>query len=160
MPDKSARTVGAGGRWKVVDERPDERVVRQMTPLSCVAAVGEMLLRTRGISVSQQEIIDIIKEPSSIGALAGFLNHVDAGEKSEKWYGSIIERRNISLLLREGAFGAVLRDGTPLGHLVVIPRSQAGRLEIYDPWEGTSYKLSFFELFRHWNGEVVFKWSF
>ncbi|MGE3382938.1 MAG: hypothetical protein AB7L70_08335 [Pyrinomonadaceae bacterium] len=160
MVDKSSRIVGAGGAWKVIDERPDERVVRQITPLSCVAAAGEMLLRARGISIPQQEILDIIREPSSIGALANFLNEVDAGEQGKKWFGSIIERRNISLLLREGPFGVVLRDGTPLGHLVVVPKAQGGRLEICDSWEGTSYELSFFELFRHWNGEAVFKWSF
>jgi len=57
MPKITTKMVGAGGSWKVIDERPDSSVVRQLTPDSCVAAVGEMLLPGRGISVSQQKII-------------------------------------------------------------------------------------------------------
>lgn len=40
--------VGAGGNWQRFDEKFDASVVKQKD-LSCVAAVGEMLLRERGI---------------------------------------------------------------------------------------------------------------
>ncbi len=45
MPKITDKKVGAGGSWKVIDERPDPSVVKQLTPHSCVAAVGEMLLK-------------------------------------------------------------------------------------------------------------------
>jgi len=159
MSNEDSMIIGAGGSWKSIDEKPDDAVVKQLTPLSCVAAVGEMLLRSRGIMVSQRSIIDIIDEPSSTAKLANYLNDVDTSKAVGKWYGSIIERKSIMLLLRKGPIGVVLRDGEPLGHLVFLPNAEAGRLTINDPWDGTSYKLSFFEFFRHWNGEVVFKWN-
>jgi filamentous hemagglutinin len=157
MPKITTKTVGAGGSWKVIDEYPDPAVVKQLTPHSCVAAVGEMLLRSRGISVSQQEIIDIIGEPSGIDYLAGYLNSIDLSR--ERWFGQVVERRNISILLRRGMFGTVLREGSTLGHLVLVSDIVSGRLIIKDPWDGTSYKMSILEFFRHWNGEALFRWN-
>ncbi len=159
MSNITTKMVGAGSFWKVIEEREDPSVVKQSTPFSCVAAVGEMLLRNRGISMTQQAIIDIIDVPSSIVELAHLLNNVDSADKKKRWFGSIVERRNILLLLREGPVGVVLRDGGTLGHLVLIYMTDSGRLEVNDPWDGTSYNLSFFELFRHWNGEVIFRWN-
>lgn len=159
MSNITTKMVGAGGFWNAIDERVDPSVVKQSTPFSCVAAVGEMLLRNRGISVTQQEIIDIIGEPCSIVELANFLNNVDTADEKKRWSGSIVERRNILLLLREGPVGVVLRDGGTLGHLVLIYMTDSGRLDVNDPWDGTAYNLSFFELFRYWNGEVIFRWN-
>lgn len=159
MADEDAKTIGAGGSWKAIDEKSDATVVKQVTPLSCVAAVGEMLLRSRGISVPQEAIIGIIEEPSSIGELADYLNTVDVEKKHTKWYGSIVERRNILLLLREGQFGAVLRDGSALGHLVVVHAADARRLKIKDPWGGTRTSCHSSSISDIWNGEAVFRWN-
>lgn len=160
MPKITTKTVGAGGSWKVIDEYPDPSVVKQLTPHSCVAAVGEMLLRSRGISVSQQEIIDIIGEPSSLQLLSSCLNEIDTNWDGESWHAVGVKRKNLSVLLRQGAFGVVLREGRTLGHVVVVREIDNRMLVIDDPWEGTSYKMSLFEFFRHWNGEVIFRWKF
>jgi filamentous hemagglutinin len=159
MPKLTTKTVGAGGSWKVIDERPDPSVVKQLTPHSCVAAVGEMLLRGRGIVVSQQEIIDILGEPSSIDSVAAYLNSQDTTSRDERWRGLVIERRDLSVVLRDGSFGAVMREGSTLGHLVVVDGIVEDRLKINDPWDGTSYRISILEFFRHWNGEVLLRWK-
>ena len=44
---------GAGGNWKRIDEKFDAEIIKQTSGLSCVSAVGEMLLKRRGISLSQ-----------------------------------------------------------------------------------------------------------
>ena len=159
MPKITTIKVGAGGFWQVTDEHPDPSVVRQLTTHSCVAAVGEMLLRSRGISVSQQEIIDIIGEPSGVEFLADYLNDVDSDQSGEQWHGLVIRRRNISTLLRSGTFAAVLREGSTMGHLVLVRGIENGALVIDDPWDGTSYLMSVLEFFRHWNGEALFRWK-
>lgn len=150
---------GAGGSWKVIDEIADSSVIKQQTSYSCVAAVGEMLLKDRGIFKPQQEIIDIIGEPSNGAALAVCLNELDESKDGEKWHSLIIKRKDVSVLLQRGTFGAVLRDGSTLGHMVLIQKFDTGKLIVNDPWDGMRYKMSFFEFFRHWNGEVIFKWN-
>jgi hypothetical protein len=61
---------GAGGNWSRSDEKFDVSIVKQTTGLSCVSAIGEMLLRDSSISVSQLEIRDIIGELADFGSLA------------------------------------------------------------------------------------------
>lgn len=143
-----------------MDEQTDPSVIKQITPFSCVAAVGEMLLRSRGILVSQQAIIDIIGEPADIGRLADCLNQFDEISSGQIWKGLIILRKDLKVLVGNGQFGAVLRDGSPLGHLVMVNGNELNNLVISDPWDSTIYKISLFEFFRHWNGEVIFRWSF
>ncbi|MBX3287828.1 MAG: hypothetical protein KF855_00660 [Acidobacteria bacterium] len=154
------KQIGSGSSWRVIGEISDNSVVKQLTPYSCVAAVGEMLLRDRGIIVSQEAIIDIIGQPSDIVRLAAFLNKVDANEDGKSWNGLIVQRKALSVLIGSGQFGAVIRDGSPLGHLVLVKEADDNKLVIYDPWDATSYKVSLFEFFRHWNGEVIFRWNF
>jgi filamentous hemagglutinin len=159
MPKLTETDLGAGGSWKPIGEHPDPSVSKQISPYSCVAAVGEMLLRERGIIVSQRSIIDIIGEPSDLGILAKCLNDLDTENDGKQWVGLIISRKNIIELLISGSFGAVLRDGSPLGHLVLVKKCEDRQLIINDPWDGTSYRLSIYEFFRHWNGEVIFRWN-
>lgn len=154
------KQIGSGSSWRVIDEISDNSVVKQLTPYSCVAAVGEMLLRDRRIIVSQEAIIDIIGEPSDIVRLAAFLNKVDANEDGKSWNGLIVQRKSLSALIGNGQFGAVIRDGSPLGHLVLVTEVDLNKLVINDPWDASSYKVSLFEFFRHWNGEVIFRWNF
>lgn len=109
--------------------------------------------------MSQEAIIDIIGEPSDIVRLAHFLNDVDANEDGKSWNGLIVQRKALSVLIGNGQFGAVIRDGSPLGHLVLVKEAVDNKLVINDPWDATSYKISLFEFFRHWNGEVIFRWN-
>ena len=60
---------GAGGNWRRFDEKFDPTITKQ-TELSCVSTVGEILLKNRGIFVSQDKIRDIIGVPSYPEALA------------------------------------------------------------------------------------------
>ena len=66
---------GAGGYWKRQNEKFDETIPFQKG-LSCVAAVGEMLLRERGIIVPYQEIVGIIYEKASFYDLARVLDKI------------------------------------------------------------------------------------
>jgi filamentous hemagglutinin len=149
------KLVGAGGFWKVVDEKRDETVVKQKTPLSCVAAVGEMLLESRGIRKSQELILDKIGEPASVMSLADFLNEI---EKTNDWFGGFVSA-SVETLVQKGSFGAVLREGSPLGHLVLVEGLNEGNLlEIKDSFDQTSYKMTVEEFLKHWGGEVIFRW--
>jgi len=59
------KKVGAGGNWKRIDEKFDASIIKQTSGLSCVSAVGEMLLASRGISLSQTRILDINRRACS-----------------------------------------------------------------------------------------------
>jgi ABC-type bacteriocin/lantibiotic exporter with double-glycine peptidase domain len=153
---KTKRLVGAGGFWQVLDQKFDESVVKQKTPLSCVSAVGEMLLNLRGIQLSQDFICDKIGEPASVEMLSYLLNEV---EKTTDWYGGFVTAK-VATLAKKGSFGAVLREGTPLGHLVLVRGlTEDNLLEISDSFDQTSYKMTESEFLKHWGGEVIFKWK-
>lgn len=152
------RKVGAGGFWTVINERKDDSIVKQLTPFSCVAAVGEMLLQERGIIMAQTEIIDIIGESSTTKQLAYLLNEKDKSSP-EKWHGIIVAIKHLEIIVKKSSFGAVLREGNPLGHLVLVKSLNGNQLTIKDPWDGTKYEMTIEEFFKVWNGEIVFKWN-
>ncbi len=155
------KKVGAGGFWKTISEKADFSVVKQLTPYSCVSAVGEMLLRERGISMTQQQIIDIIGESSTTESLAALLNKIDKPRGNQKWHGTIVDIDDLQKILEKVSFAAVLREGSTLGHLVLVEGFDQKRLlKIKDPWDGTSYRMNIREFFRVWNGELLFKWKF
>ena len=159
MEKSSIKKIGAGGFWKVFNERSDDSVVRQLTPLSCVAAVGEMLLTSRGISMTQKEIIGIIGEASTTEKLAVLLNEVDQSSDEKKWHGVIVAVRFLEKIVADEPFGAVLREGSPLGHLVLVEKMERNLLFIKDPWEATLYQMKAEDFLSVWNGEVILRWN-
>ncbi len=156
---ENLRKVGAGGYWKVLNEKKDDSVVQQITPLSCVAAVGQMLLNQRGVSMTQKEIIDIIGEASTIEKLADLLNDVDNSDDDKKWHGVIIAVRFLEKVAIEEPFGAVLREGSTLGHLVFVEKMESNLLHIKDPWDATAYQMRKEDFLDVWNGEVILRWN-
>lgn len=159
MSEISNTQIGTGGFWNAINEKKDRSVVRQITPLSCVAAVGEMLLRDRGIAMTQQQIIDIIGESSTTSQLAILLNDIDKPIGEEKWHGVIVATRHLEKIVNESSFGAVLREGSSLGHLVLVEKFDEDLLTVKDPWEGTTYQILIIEFLKVWNGEIIFRWN-
>lgn len=153
---------GAGGNWPRYDERSDEAVVRQTTGVSCLSAVGEMLLRHRGISVSQEIIRDIIGEPVYLGSLASTLNGFDPSWDGLIWRAFATTDASLVRLLRSGQrFGVVLiNDFTDrMGHAVVLGgREREAFVEVSDPFDQTSYKMTLDDLQNCWGGEVILRW--
>lgn len=130
MDNITHRKVGAGGFWTVINERRDDSVVKQITPFSCVAAVKE---------------------------LADLLNEKDKSD--EKWCGVIVAVKYLEVIAEKSSFGAVLREGNPLGHLALVEGLKENLLTVKDPWGGTRYEMTIEEFLRVWNGEVVLKWN-
>lgn len=153
------RKVGVGGFWKTLNEKKDDSVVQQTTSLSCVAAVGEMLLQTRGILMTQAEILDIIGEASTTEKLAELLNKVDKPIENERWHGIIIAVRHLEKVAEKGNFGVVLREGSTLGHLVLVENLSNGLLKIKDSWDATSYEMTVEDFLQVCNGEIIFRWN-
>lgn len=143
----------------MIDERPEALVIRQKTPFSCVAAVGVMLLQNRGITMTQEQIIDIIGEASTTEDLANLLNEVDKPSGDVKWHGVIIAVKYLEKIALKTSFGAVLREGKPLGHLVLVECLHGNLLSIKDPWDGTVYQMTIEEFLKVWNGEVILRWN-
>ena len=149
--------VGAGGNWKRIDEKFDASIIKQTSGLSCVSAVGEMLIANRGISLSQERILDIIGEPAYLRNLAEVLNAVDVSEGGKKWQGIVTETENLNFLLKIENFAAILREPFEMGHAVLIEgKTKGGLIKIKDPFDQTAYKMSFKDFLEHWNGEVIF----
>ncbi len=158
--NEKRKKIGAGGYWKTIGEKKDSSVVKQLTTTACVSAVGEMILKERGFSVTQKQIIATIGEASTAVDLARFLNKIDKPIDNEKWHGIIVEAEDFHTILKNGFFGAVFDEGNPLGHLVLVDGlDKKGRVKIKDPWDGTSYKMEEAEFLRVWSGELIFRWK-
>ena len=143
---------GAGGNWKRINERFDETIVKQ-EDLSCVAAVGEMLLRERGISMTQTKIIDIIGKKASIYDLKDVLNSVD---KSGNWKGGYAI--NETLPFTKVKFLAVLQEPMTLGHAVFVEKfDEQSYFVIKDSADQTTYKMSQKDFLDNWGGGIIFR---
>ena len=149
--------VGAGGNWKRIDEKFDVSIIKQTSGLSCVSAVGEMLLASRGIYLSQAQILDIIGEPAYFRSLAEMLNSVDVSEGEKRWQGIVVGIENLSFLLKIEIFAVILREPFEMGHAVLVDGiTTNGLIKIKDPFDQTAYKMTVKVFLKHWNGEVIF----
>lgn len=156
---------GAGGNWKRSHERHDDAIIQQISDDSCMAAVGQMLLRTRGIDVPQAKISDIIGEPAASKDLAEALNQFDKGGDGKTWSGEFLDDfaslRNLFEKVEPGCFAVILREPpSSTGHAVMLAGIlDNGLLEIEDPYDQTSYKMTIEDFDDHWGLEVIALWE-
>jgi len=151
---------GAGGNWVRHNEEFDDTIVRQTTGVSSMSAAGEMLLRKRGILVSQDEIRKIIGEPSYVRALANCLNRFDPPHDGESWLGISTDEKSLEMLLAGNELAIVLlEEPLTIGHAVVVAgKTDAGMVKILDSFDQTSYTMTIDEILHYWGGEVVTRW--
>lgn len=151
---------GAGGNWKRFNEILDESVIKQTSGISCLSAVGEMLLKNRGINVSQHKIRDIIGEPSTVSRLAYALNLFDLADENQKWHGIVTDDEGIRYLFRQKNWSAILIEDyllNKIGHAVlIVGKTTQGLMKIKDSFDQTSYDITEEEFFKFWGGEVIF----
>ena len=151
---------GAGGNWKRFDEKVDSSVIQQTSGVSCLSAVGEMLLKNRDIIVSQAEIRDIIGEPSTASMLANALNRFDFSDEKLKWRGIVTNNEGVKFLFRQKNWSAILIEDyllNKMGHAVLIHgKTRNGLIKINDSFDQTSYRITEAEFFKYWGGEVIF----
>ncbi len=123
----------------------------QSTPTACGAACGEMLLKDRGVLVSQ---VDLGTELTSMNSLANKLNSVDSG-----WVGNAVDSSSCNALNKTGSWSTMMWDsGNRVGHWVVVNGvDDAGRVNIKDPFNGTQYKMEVEQFKEAWNGHSVYK---
>ncbi len=69
-----------------------------------------MLLRKRGIFISQEIIRDIIGEPSYVKALADCLNTSDNSDDGKVWLGISTDEESLEMLLRGSDLAIVLLE--------------------------------------------------
>jgi len=153
---------GAGGNWRRFDEKFDASVIKQTTGISCLSALGEMLLKRRGVSVSQEKIRDIIGEPADVGRLGRALNRFDDSEDEFVWRGLATDNKSLENLLKQHKnWGVILINSylDKIGHAVLIDGQTRRRLiKIKDPFDQTSYKMTSADFQKHWGGEVIMRW--
>ena len=155
--------VGAGGRWRVYNERFDPLVVKQQSDVSCGPACGEMLLADRGVEITQEIIEQASYAPIEVIDLAKTLNALDS-TVSRRWEGGGIyipgasDESLVRTLNNTGSWSAVMwEQGARIGHLVIIDGFHSyGRLRVRDPWEGTSYTMDMKDFLEVWSGVAVY----
>lgn len=146
---------GAGGNWKRFDEKFDETIVKQ-TDLSCVSAVGEMLMRERGILVSQEKIRDIIGVPSYFDALARCLNRFDFSDDKKIWQGFTTDEKSLLKLLKKQVVGVILIEPLSMGHAVLIEKIKTDNIfNIKDSFDQTNYSMNEKDFWNCWGGVVI-----
>jgi ABC-type bacteriocin/lantibiotic exporter with double-glycine peptidase domain len=147
---------GAGGNWRTINEILDPNVVRQSCPMNCGADCGEMLLRARGVLVTQDVIADIAGAPSSASSLAQALNELDSGGT---WFGSGVTEESFLALNQTGSWAAMFFETSGrFGHWVNVNGvDYAERVIIHDPADGTQYLMELEEFMSHWTLFSVFR---
>lgn len=161
--EESPALLGAGGRWPVIDEIVDSRVVRQQSNLSCGPASAEILLKDRGITnIEQAAIENLTGAPTSAEEIANALNELTPAT-SHRWQAGFIDTSTplaaFNLLLNtEQSWMAQMKEfGNRVGHMVVVDGlDHTGLVLIRDPWEGTRYKMNIDEFLNVWNQIAVF----
>jgi ABC-type bacteriocin/lantibiotic exporter with double-glycine peptidase domain len=145
---------GAGGYWKRHNEKFDKKIPLQKG-LSCVAAVGEMLLRERGIIVPYQDILGIIQEKASFYDLAKVLNQIT----DRRWEAAFLPPQKIDFVLgRKDSFGVILQEPGELGHAVLVKNIGKNRtLLIYDSFDQTSYEMTEEDFNNCWGGGIIYE---
>jgi hypothetical protein len=145
---------GAFGNWRKFNENFDSSIVKPTSErgVSCVSAVGEMLLRSRNISVTQAEILAMIGEPAPIESLERCLNKFDIFGKG-RWFAGyetdvrfIIERKN---------FGVTLKEFGSQAHAVFVEEFN-GRFIINDTFDQSYYEMATSDFINVWAGGYIF----
>ncbi len=110
-----------------------------------------MLLKDRGIFVSQ---IELGTELKSAERLVKDLNKHDSN-----WNGGFVGSESFGALNKTGSWSAIMWDtGNKVGHWVVVKGvDKAGDVIIYNPWKGTSYKMTTKDFNGAWNEIAIFK---
>ncbi len=155
--------VGAGGRWPVIDEKPDPAVVRQTLDASCVSACGEMLLRDRGVeTVTQANLLERLGSPAITPDLADVLNRLSG---IGWWRGAQLnaaamgERNAVEILSNSGSWVAEFREvGARIGHAVVVAGLRNDdTISIRDPYDATSYRMELGVFLTYWTWAAVWQ---
>ena len=153
---------GAGGNWQRFNERFDASIVNQTSGISCISAVGEMLLKERGVVVSQEKIRDIIGEPADIESLAAALNLFNISDDGKVWRGHTTDEKSLEIIFRLKSFGVFLVEDftlTRLLHAVLIfGKTANGLVKIKDSFDQTSYEMELEDFLEHWSGQVIYRW--
>ena len=157
--------LGAGGNWQIIDEIIDPNVISQENELSCGPACAEMLLKDRGINISQTIIANQTGVPTDAKTLTRILNTLET-QQNRQWIGGPLTIPNatsselLDTLNTTGSWAALLRQfrpGIKLSHLVVIDGvDDIGNILIRDPWEGTRYKMKREDFLQHWTTDAIF----
>jgi hypothetical protein len=143
--------VYAGGNWNTINESTSVDVVQQSTPTSCGPACAEMLLADRGVHADQSTFGDSL---TSAQGLASKLNSVDSG-----WIGAGVDASSLRALTNTGSWSAMMWEpGSSIGHWVVVNgMSEAGLVQISDPFGATRYEMTQADFIKFWSGFSVFK---
>ncbi len=146
--DKLTGQFGALGNWEKIAEQFDSTIIKQTNDASCVAAVGEMLADFYGLKLTQAEILESIGIWSNADALAEFLNSKET-QVGVEWIGGSfpLESKYIKGISID-IWGAMLRQGGPIGHAVLISGiDESGLIIVKDPFDQTRYKMTDLELY-------------
>jgi len=160
---------GTGGDWHVINEQPDLTVVQQETPNACGHAGIQMLLRWRGINVSQVDVAIAagvpMEQTTGYDVLKAAASEIDP---SGKWKGGYVPSNAIDVLTCFGVWMAQLQGklGANRHWVIVEGVDDVGNLKIRDPWginktyvktgEGTRYTMTREEFEQVWTSYVVY----
>lgn len=154
---------GAGGHWPVIDQVRDSTIPQQANPVGCGHACVEMVLKDRGIDVSQQTVSQLLGDrPTLEQSLVKALTEFDT-DKSRLWKGASVDPEHpasLKILNKSGSWVAQMWDGpgSKMGHWVAVEGiDKEGRILIKDPWDGTRYKMTEADFRNAWTGFSV--WS-
>jgi ABC-type bacteriocin/lantibiotic exporter with double-glycine peptidase domain len=149
---------GEGGNWNRFGEKFDSDIVKQ-NDLSCVSAVGVMLLNSYGIfHVSQADIRDIIGKKASFYALADILNKFDSTTNNETWRAEYRLPEDIEFVMKLRNFRVILQEPQFLGHAVFIKETNRNsEILIFDPFDQMSYRMTKTDFNNAWGGGIIYR---
>jgi hypothetical protein len=146
--------------WDVIDESAAPEATKQFNDSACGAACAEMLLKSRGVPLTQHEIAAALPQLTSEEALPRIMSKLDS--TGRRWYARLYDADDsiggskIQSLLKSGPFMANTRQPlVRIGHWIVIDAIENGEVMIRDPWSGTKYRLKVSQFDKWWSGLVI-----
>lgn len=146
--------------WSKVPRRTDRLLVQQRTELGCGAAVGEMLLADRGLSVNQDTLLQGLPQPTDAPSLAKALS----ARSTLAWVGGALGRATppdfgLVQAVSSGqlSWAALLEPGGPtrVGHWVAVDGvGTEGLVLVRDP-VGSAYGIPMSQFLDLWRYTVL-----
>lgn len=149
---------GAFGSWMKLNERKDFTITKQKSEkgVGCVSAVGEMLLKSRKINVTQKQVLDIIGEPAGVARLERCLRGFDDSETDKKWQSGYRTNFDIEFLKNKENFAVFLKEFGEPAHALLVRKIADGRVIINDTYDQSYYEMTEDGFLEVWTGAYIF----
>ena len=160
MEAGESENVGTGGGLRYITEESSIDVVNQEYSYSCQAACARQLLRDAGVSISEDELLDVSGYIEDYGTTAECTAPVLDGLHPRLGYkGGTVSREDAAILFRRDPWIASLKTYHGTVHAVIVDALEGTIVHVRDPWglagpgsgSGSKATMLLNDFLEHWH---------